>query len=729
MKKLFFTLMVMTIALPSFSFATTSVDDTICDSNHTVPVVAASYDPEPGVSGILLTWDMINDSDFAGYKVVISKNDSTPSYPSNGYLYFTTDKTTTGWLVNNAAIYNNGDFGSKLTIGENYYFSVTALYTCNGSTTYVPGNVLYMTYRGGYLDIVKATTVNISTTVTRVNWQTIIGSEGQYRYAKSQSELDVLPWRTDGVSNDPNITENFGASQVDLTGLQTETTYFIQLRKSLGSGSNITYGPVKNLSFISGSLGAHSANLDVVDTRVDLIKSDSARVYWRSTIAAEGYFRYATSLDALATQAWSSIGVSNGPAVTGNMTGSMVSLFLLQPNTKYYIELKKAGGTEGNSGYVYGNPTIINFTTNSPGVEGTVEGTYVADLNIAKTRVDQIKLNSARVYWQVINMSSDGYYRYATSTDALAGLPWINTGVLNGPEATGNYNASMVTLNNLQPFTKYYIEVKSVAGIAGEVSYRYGNPTTINFTTLSGNEVTDNTKVKVCHVVGNGKTNTLEIAKSALAAHLAHGDKEGTCLQPLIDNNPGVVKPGVKVDAGLVNRVRGRILLQVENNGEAWYVNPRDDKRFYLKDGLTAYSLMREAGLGISNVDLAKIPVGFEDRFNDTDTDGDGLADKLESGLGTDPNKIDTDGDGVKDKAEILVGTNPLGTGTLSSDNSLVNRLRGRIVLQVQSRGEAWYIDPADGKRYYMRDGEAAYQIMRFRSLGITDSDLSKIAE
>ena len=61
-------------------------------------------------------------------------------------------------------------------------------------------------------------------------------------------------------------------------------------------------------------------------------------------------------------------------------------------------------------------------------------------------------------------------------------------------------------------------------------------------------------------------------------------------------------------------------------------------------------------------------------------------------------------------------------------NNSLVNRLRGQILLQVESRGEAWYINPDDGKRYYMPDGPSAYQIMRFLSLGITNSDLSKIS-
>ncbi|MEK7583792.1 MAG: hypothetical protein AAB490_00980, partial [Patescibacteria group bacterium] len=72
--------------------------------------------------------------------------------------------------------------------------------------------------------------------------------------------------------------------------------------------------------------------------------------------------------------------------------------------------------------------------------------------------------------------------------------------------------------------------------------------------------------------------------------------------------------------------------------------------------------------------------------------------------------------------------TNPNGAGKLSTDSALVNRLKGTILLQVQSRGEAWYIHPADGKRYYMKDGDAAYQIMRFLSLGITNTDLRRIA-
>jgi len=125
------------------------------------------------------------------------------------------------------------------------------------------------------------------------------------------------------------------------------------------------------------------------------------------------------------------------------------------------------------------------------------------------------------------------------------------------------------------------------------------------------------------------------------------------------------------------SNLNGYILLQVESHGEAWYVNPADGKRYYMKDGPTAYEMMRKFGLGITDVDLTKVP------------------------------------------QEKEVNNNP----------SLVNRLKGKILLQVQQHGEAWYINPKTGYRYYMKDGEAAYNLMRFHSLGITNKDLEKIPE
>ncbi|MDA3840258.1 MAG: hypothetical protein PF572_04155 [Patescibacteria group bacterium] len=181
--------------------------------------------------------------------------------------------------------------------------------------------------------------------------------------------------------------------------------------------------------------------------------------------------------------------------------------------------------------------------------------------------------------------------------------------------------------------------------------------------------------------------------------------------------------------SSLTEKLKGYILLQVENNGEAWYVDAESSKRYYMRDGGVAYQMMRDFGLGISNENLKKIPIGTNDRFEISDYDGDGLSDKIEEALGTDMYARDTDLDGYNDGEEVRGGYNPLGIGRMTEDLALANNLKGKILLQVESRGEAWYINPVDGKRYYMKDGEAAFNIMRFLSLGITNANLSTIEE
>ncbi len=134
----------------------------------------------------------------------------------------------------------------------------------------------------------------------------------------------------------------------------------------------------------------------------------------------------------------------------------------------------------------------------------------------------------------------------------------------------------------------------------------------------------------------------------------------------------------------LAQRLSGTILLQVEANGEAWYINPTDSMRYYMKDGAIAYQMMRNFGLGITDTDLTKIP-------------------------------------SVSSTSEMKLAT------SICSTNTTANRLKGKILLQVQQHGEAWYIYPKTCRRIYMKDGEAAYGIMRFLGLGITNKDLSLI--
>ncbi len=186
------------------------------------------------------------------------------------------------------------------------------------------------------------------------------------------------------------------------------------------------------------------------------------------------------------------------------------------------------------------------------------------------------------------------------------------------------------------------------------------------------------------------------------------------------------------VDAlSTIDRLKGRFLLRVEQSGEIWYVIPATGRRVYFKDGQTTFSYMRNfivgLTLGISDLDISKIPVGFDARFKYQDSDNDGLYDKLEGALGTNPNNIDSDGDGYDDGQELKSDYSPLGVEKLKYDQKLIKRLAGMILIQADHNGEIWYVNPSDNKRYYMPDGDTAYQLMKYLSLGITDNDLKKV--
>ncbi|NTW21920.1 hypothetical protein HGA34_00050 [Candidatus Falkowbacteria bacterium] len=128
--------------------------------------------------------------------------------------------------------------------------------------------------------------------------------------------------------------------------------------------------------------------------------------------------------------------------------------------------------------------------------------------------------------------------------------------------------------------------------------------------------------------------------------------------------------------ASAATDLRGRILLQVESKGQAWYVLPENGKRAFLGHPTDAFNIMRELGLGITNANINKIPI--------------------------------------------------IGQGQMNT--AYVKKLAGRILLQVESHGEAWYVSPVTLKRYYLGRPADAFRIMRELGLGITNANLGKIA-
>ncbi|MCK5510076.1 trypsin-like peptidase domain-containing protein [Candidatus Parcubacteria bacterium] len=123
-----------------------------------------------------------------------------------------------------------------------------------------------------------------------------------------------------------------------------------------------------------------------------------------------------------------------------------------------------------------------------------------------------------------------------------------------------------------------------------------------------------------------------------------------------------------KIDSALSKRTSGNILLQVEKNGEGWYVYPDNEKKYYLGRPADAFNIMKNLGLGIKHGELngylnSKFPIG----------------------------------------------------------------LSGKIMLDVEQNGEAYYVNPNDLKGYYLNRPDDAFKIMRELGLGITNSDIRKI--
>lgn len=121
--------------------------------------------------------------------------------------------------------------------------------------------------------------------------------------------------------------------------------------------------------------------------------------------------------------------------------------------------------------------------------------------------------------------------------------------------------------------------------------------------------------------------------------------------------------------AGLASELSGRILLSVEQNGEAWYVYPKDLKRYFLGRPDDAFSIMRQLGLGINERDFTNLRDG----------------------------------------------------------SSLANNLKGLIVIRVEQHGEAWYINPLNLKKYYLGRPADAFALMRQLGLGISVNNLLQI--
>jgi len=124
------------------------------------------------------------------------------------------------------------------------------------------------------------------------------------------------------------------------------------------------------------------------------------------------------------------------------------------------------------------------------------------------------------------------------------------------------------------------------------------------------------------------------------------------------------------------------------------------------------YNLIVKLGVGMTDANLSRILIA-DVNLDSMDTDNDGLSDIVEDLINTDPLKPDTDNDGYSDLDEVLKGFNPAGDGGMGIDQDFADRQKGKILLQIEQGGEAWYVSMSDGKRYFLGRPIDGFKIMR----------------
>ncbi|MFH0892506.1 MAG: hypothetical protein V1867_07045 [Candidatus Falkowbacteria bacterium] len=117
----------------------------------------------------------------------------------------------------------------------------------------------------------------------------------------------------------------------------------------------------------------------------------------------------------------------------------------------------------------------------------------------------------------------------------------------------------------------------------------------------------------------------------------------------------------------LRQQLAGRILIQTEAAGRAWYVNPADTQRYYLNGPQAALTIMGEQATGITNANF--------DAFG---------------------------------------GTAP-------------SRLAGKFLLKVEDSGKLYYVNPTDRNIVPVIGAAGAFNLIEDRGLGITNANIEQI--
>lgn len=183
-------------------------------------------------------------------------------------------------------------------------------------------------------------------------------------------------------------------------------------------------------------------------------------------------------------------------------------------------------------------------------------------------------------------------------------------------------------------------------------------------------------------IMENIDTDTFEVLKEDAEVYAM--DKNNMYLHGKILTDQG---EEIKNNS-IYNSVKGKIILKVEENGEAYYVSPNKQEMYFLSRPVIAFQVMRKQGIGITNKDLEKIPV-----------------------------------------ASFCPGYAPLCDNLSAHDLNFAKKQNGKIFLQVEEKGEAWYVNPNNSMRYFLGRPADAFNVMRNLGLGISNGNFENLVK
>lgn len=354
------------------------------------------------------------------------------------------------------------------------------------------------------------------------------------------------------------------------------------------------------------------------------------------------------------------ISMPSSPVLVGtyNITGKPAGI-AISGNYAYVAVSTSPGGLLIIDISNVASPTLVSTATNTDMIDVAISGNYAYIIDsVANMDIIDITSPSSPLFVSStdlgapLRISISGKYAYVGTQDGLKIIDISNP------------------INPALKYSEKYPDSVYSVGIfiLGENAYVAGTSVRV-FNTSNPSAAT---------LIGEQKSGSFDVVVSGGYVYVAAGVGGLHIIQfKHYEDNVKDLNKDIKVDQKVVRSVKGRIIIQTEGKGEAWYVNPKDSRKYSLGKPVDALTVIRKLGMGISNANLAKIPKN---------------------------------------------GTNAKG------DQALMNRLKGKILIQVQGKGEAWYVHPVTGKRYSLGRPSDAFSVMKSVGVGITNANLNKIS-